>query len=68
LISQPISQPNWKLSRRSSIDQDRLLSIMIPSSVAAMISSRVCGPGISPTLVIRTIGSRDQPSARTDPP
>jgi hypothetical protein len=67
LISYPISQPNWKLSRRSSIDQDRLMSMNTPSSVAAMISSRVCGPGSSPTFVIRTIGSRDQPSDRTLP-
>jgi hypothetical protein len=55
------------LSRRSSIDQERLMSISTPSSVAAMISSSVCGPGSSPTLVIRTIGSRAQPSERTLP-
>ena len=50
LISQPISQPNWKLSRLSSIDQDRLMSMKMPSSVAAMISSRVCGPGSRPDV------------------
>src|SRR5690606_38857478 len=38
-----------------------------PSSVAATISSRVCGPGSRPTLVMRTIGSRRQPSERTLP-
>ena len=27
LISQPISQPNWKLSRLSSIDHDRFVSM-----------------------------------------
>jgi hypothetical protein len=67
LISQPTSQPNWKFSRLSSIDQDRLTSMRIPSSVPAMISSSVCGPGSSPTLVMRTIGSRAQPSDRTLP-
>src|SRR6266511_990523 len=35
----------------------------MPSSVAAIISSSVCGPGSSPTLVIRTIGSRAHPDA-----
>ena len=39
----------------------------MPSSVAATISSSVCGPGSRPTLVIRTIGSRAQPSERTQP-
>jgi hypothetical protein len=67
LTSQPTSQPNWKLSRLSSIDQERLLSTNRPSSVAAIISSSVCGPGSSPTFVIRTIGIRAQPSARTLP-
>jgi len=68
LTSQPISQPNWKFSRRSSIDQERLCSMRTPSPVAAIISSSVCGPGSRPTLVMRTIGSRAQPSARTLPP
>ena len=67
-ISQPTSQPNWKFSRLSSIDHDRLRSMRMPSSVAAIISSRLCGPGSSPTLVIRTIGSRAHPSERTLPP
>ncbi len=49
------------------MDQDRLCSISTPSSVAAIISSSVCGPGSRPTLVIRTIGSRANPSARTEP-
>jgi hypothetical protein len=56
------------LSRRSSIDHERFISISTPSSVSAMISSNVCGPGSSPTFVIRTIGSRDHVSARTLPP
>ena len=43
------------------------MSMNTPSSVAAMISSSVCGPGSRPTLVIRTIGSRAQPSERTLP-
>ena len=67
LISQPISQPNWKFHRLSSIDQERLVSIRIPSSVAAIISSSELSPG-SPTFVMRTIGRRLKPSARTAPP
>ncbi len=68
LISQAISQPNWKLSRLSSIDHERLVDMRIPSRVSAMISSSDPSPGTRPTLVIRTIGSRLCPSARTIPP
>ena len=45
LISHPSSQPNWKFSRLSSIDQDRLVSINTPLSVSAIVSSNVWGPG-----------------------
>jgi hypothetical protein len=45
-----------------------LVSISTPSSVAATISASDDDPGSRPTLVIRTIGSRAQPSARTIPP
>ena len=44
------------------------MSISTPSSVAATISASDESPGSRPTLVIRTIGSRAQPSARTMPP
>jgi hypothetical protein len=68
LISQPISQPNWKFSRRSSIDHERFVSMRIPSSVAATMPSSGSVPGTSPTFVIRTIGIRSKPSPRTAPP
>ena len=40
----------------------------MPSSVEAIISSSELSPGRRPTFVIRTIGSRAAPSARTIPP
>src|SRR5918995_1047971 len=40
----------------------------MPSSVPAIISSSDEPPGRRPTLVMRTIGSRAGPSARTMPP
>ena len=40
----------------------------MPSSVPAIISSSDESPGSRPTLVMRTIGSRAGPSARTMPP
>ncbi len=58
LISQPISHPNWKFRRLSSIDHERFVSMRIPSSVAATIDSSESVPGSSPTFVIRTIGIR----------
>ena len=45
LISQPISQPNWKFSRLSSIDHERFVSMRIPSSVAAIIDVERVRPG-----------------------
>ena len=58
VISQPISQPNWKFRRLSSIDHDRFVSIRMPWSVAAIIEAIESVPGSRPTFVIRTIGIR----------
>ncbi|MFO7494266.1 MAG: hypothetical protein R6X05_01370 [Desulfobacterales bacterium] len=45
-----------------------LVDVGMPSSVGAIISSRLLSPGSRPTLFIRTIGRRAAPSARTIPP
>src|SRR5579872_967321 len=70
LISQPISHPNWKLYRLSSIDHERLVCIRMPWSVDATNCSRLSGfaPGKMLIFVMRIIGSRFQPSARNVPP
>jgi len=69
LISRASSTPNWKLSRRSSMDQLRLFMNSNPSSVSAMMSSRLMpSRGSRLTLVMRMSGSRFQPSARMAPP
>src|SRR5260221_158720 len=66
-ISQPFWVPNWKLRRRSSMLQERLVSRKTPCSVPAIISSRDVSPGSRLTLVMRIRGMRDQPSARMVP-
>jgi hypothetical protein len=69
LTSRQTSVENWKLSRRSSIDQLRLVSNRRPSSVSATMSSKLMpGLGRRLTLVIRISGIRFQPSARIAPP
>src|SRR4029079_5164924 len=69
LISRQTSVANWKFSRRSSIDQLRLVSNSNPSSVSSTICSNVIpGFGRRLTLVIRMSGMRFQPSARIAPP
>ena len=52
------------------MDHERFVSIRTPRSVEAMSCSSVSGdsPGKMLTLVMRTIGSRLQPSARRHPP
>src|SRR5207302_7902370 len=69
LISQPISQPNWKLYRVSSIDHERLVCMKMPSSVLEMSWSKVSGfsPGRMEMFVMRMMGMRFQPSARMVP-
>src|SRR5579864_5950425 len=66
-ISHPFCVPNWKLSRRSSMLQERLVSRYTPRSVPAIISSTLDAPGSRLTLVMRISGIRAQPSARIVP-
>src|SRR6266571_1513608 len=51
----------------SSILQERLVSISMPSSVSAIMSLKSHVPGSSETLVIRISGIRFHPSARIQP-
>src|SRR5919106_3292941 len=67
LISYPISVPNWKLYRRSSMDQDRLVSIRMPSVGSAIRSSSSQVPGSRLTLVMRIMGSRFHEEALIQP-
>ncbi len=65
LISQPICVPNWKFSRRSSIDHERFASMYTPSRTSSKRFSNGTVPGSKFRLHMRIIGTCSQLSART---
>jgi hypothetical protein len=67
LIRQAISQPNWKLTRLSSIDHELLVDMNRPSFVSAISSASVPSPGSRLMFVMRISGRFCHPSARIVP-
>ena len=63
-MRQAISQPNWKLTRLSSIDHDVFVAMKMPSFVSPMISASEPSRGSIEMFVMRISGRCCQPSAR----
>ena len=67
LLAQKVTGQKRNDIRWSSIEKPRLRSTRIPSFVPAIISSSDDSPGTMQMFVIRTSGTRCQPSARAQP-